>query len=201
MTRGDKRKKILCVAARMFSQRRFHEVTLDEIAAAAHVGKGTIYLYFKNKDDLLFQMVTDMLSEMERRLTLVAESDKPVRDKLCAFIEEMGEVFRQHHVTLHQFHNPEIERTKPRSGEFLRAHHDRITDLVRKILRQGRDQRLIAPSTDLEAATCIFVSIIHGHDMWFIHSGKDISIEILVELFLNGVKKNTNTLSFVATKI
>jgi AcrR family transcriptional regulator len=201
MARGDKREKILRVAEKMFSQRRFHEVTLDEIAATAHVGKGTIYLYFESKDDLLFQMVTDLLNDMERRLILVAESDKPVRKKLCAFIDEMSDFFRQHHVTLHQFHRPGLEPNKPRACEFLRAHHDRIVDLVRRILQQGCDQRLITPSVDLEAATCIFDSIIHGHNMWFIHAGKDISTETLVNLFLNGVRKNTSTLSFIATKI
>ena len=48
----DKRATILKAASDVFKGRRFDEVTLDEIAVRAGVGKGTLYLYFKNKEDL-----------------------------------------------------------------------------------------------------------------------------------------------------
>ncbi len=188
MIRGEKREKILRIAEKMFARRRFHEVTLDQIAMAAHVGKGTIYLYFQSKDDLLFQMVTSLLTELERRLNLVADSNAPVREKLCSFIDEMSSLFRKHHMSFRQFHGPELEQTNPGAGKFLRAHHCRLTELVRKILREGVRQGLIGTGVDLEVATCIFISVIHGHDMWFIETGKDISITAMVDLFLNGVK-------------
>jgi AcrR family transcriptional regulator len=47
-----KRREIMRVAARMFARRPFHEVRLDEIAAATRLGKGTLYVYFASKDDL-----------------------------------------------------------------------------------------------------------------------------------------------------
>jgi AcrR family transcriptional regulator len=187
MSQGEKKEKILHVAEKMFATRRFHEVTLDQIATAAHVGKGTIYLYFESKDDLLFQLVTGILNELEHRLNLVAASEKPLREKLYSFIDEMGTFFRSHHVALHQFHNPQLERTKPEAGKFMRAHHDRITDLARKIIREGFEEGLIAPRVDLEAATCMFISTVHGHDMWFIDTGKEIPVQVLIDLFMNGV--------------
>ena len=52
----DKRIAIMRAAERLFHNRRFHEVTLEEVAEAAQVGKGTIYRYFADKDDLFFQV-------------------------------------------------------------------------------------------------------------------------------------------------
>src|SRR6185369_1719727 len=49
----EKRKRILQAAIRTFGRRGFHEARIAEIAAAASVAEGTVYLYFKNKEDLL----------------------------------------------------------------------------------------------------------------------------------------------------
>ena len=56
-----KRRKITDTAARLFATRPFHKVRLDDVAAAAHVGKGTLYVYFKSKDDLYRSLVFDGL--------------------------------------------------------------------------------------------------------------------------------------------
>lgn len=70
MAKGDKRLKIMQAAERLFTSRRFHEITLDDVAQTARVGKGTIYRYFQDKDDLFFQTATsgfDELCELLRR--------------------------------------------------------------------------------------------------------------------------------------
>lgn len=51
---ADKENAILEAASRVFAQRAFHEVLIEEIAAEAGIGKGTIYRYFETKDDLYF---------------------------------------------------------------------------------------------------------------------------------------------------
>ncbi|RPI59812.1 MAG: TetR/AcrR family transcriptional regulator, partial [Planctomycetaceae bacterium] len=60
----DKRLQIMQAAEKLFTSRRFHEVTTDDIAKSAHVGKGTIYNYFKDKDDMFFQMATNGFDEL-----------------------------------------------------------------------------------------------------------------------------------------
>jgi AcrR family transcriptional regulator len=54
---ADKQEAILEAAARVFSEREFHEVLIDDVASAAGVGKGTIYRYFETKDDLYFATI------------------------------------------------------------------------------------------------------------------------------------------------
>jgi AcrR family transcriptional regulator len=53
----DKRDRILDAATELFAKFGFKKTSIDEIAAAANVGKGTIYLMAKNKEDLFYQVV------------------------------------------------------------------------------------------------------------------------------------------------
>ena len=70
MQRPDERKRqlITATAARMFATQPFHKVRLDDIAAEAGVGKGTLYIYFENKDDLYFSLVYEGFAELVGRL-------------------------------------------------------------------------------------------------------------------------------------
>ena len=52
MAKDNKREQILNALEQLLPGRRFHEITLDEVSRAAQVGKGTIYLYFQDKDAL-----------------------------------------------------------------------------------------------------------------------------------------------------
>lgn len=52
---GDKYHRILEAAVKVFAEKGFHQSTISQIAREAGVADGTIYLYFKNKDDILVQ--------------------------------------------------------------------------------------------------------------------------------------------------
>lgn len=60
----DKKHAILDAAAKIFSINDFHEVLIDHVAAAAGVGKGTIYRYFQTKEDLYFGTVFHEMDEL-----------------------------------------------------------------------------------------------------------------------------------------
>jgi AcrR family transcriptional regulator len=55
----NKRRLIIQTAARLFSEQPFHKVRLDDVADAAGVGKGTVYIYFKNKEELYYSLVME----------------------------------------------------------------------------------------------------------------------------------------------
>src|SRR4051794_829291 len=70
MQRPDehKRQLIIDTAARLFATQPFHKVRLDDIAAAAKLGKGTLYIYFENKEDLYFTLIYEGFGQMVERL-------------------------------------------------------------------------------------------------------------------------------------
>src|SRR6266853_3156193 len=65
--RNDKRARILDAAVKVFAERGYFSSTVAEIARAAGVADGTIYLYFKSKDDLL-------LSVFDEKMLLLCEA-------------------------------------------------------------------------------------------------------------------------------
>jgi len=75
MQRPDdaKRASIMTAAVRLFSRKPFHEVLLDDVAAAAKVGKGTVYIYFKSKEDLYDTLVLEAFSKIVDRLRELAD--------------------------------------------------------------------------------------------------------------------------------
>jgi AcrR family transcriptional regulator len=68
----QKRLRIIAAAAELFAAQPFHKVLLSDVAETAGVGKGTLYIYFKNKDDLylsvLYSGFDELVAELQRRL-------------------------------------------------------------------------------------------------------------------------------------
>src|SRR5580692_4467959 len=75
---GDKRERILDAAVRVFARKGFYLTRVSEVAKAAGVADGTIYLYFKSKDDLLVSLfehrVERLLTYMDTELPRVASA-------------------------------------------------------------------------------------------------------------------------------
>ena len=86
-TGGDKRERILAAAERIFARRGFFHARVAEIAREAGVADGTIYLYFKSKDELLISLFE---SRMERVVVALAaaieRAGTGARDRLIAFL-------------------------------------------------------------------------------------------------------------------
>jgi AcrR family transcriptional regulator len=62
--KAQRRDDILRAAREVFFQRGFHTVTVDDIAAAAEVGKGTVYLYFDTKETILAHLLLEGLNRL-----------------------------------------------------------------------------------------------------------------------------------------
>jgi TetR/AcrR family fatty acid metabolism transcriptional regulator len=60
----DKRERILRAAVKVFARKGFYAARVSEIAKAAGVADGTIYLYFENKDDVLVKLFDDRLTRL-----------------------------------------------------------------------------------------------------------------------------------------
>jgi TetR/AcrR family fatty acid metabolism transcriptional regulator len=77
----DKRQRILQAAVKVFAKKGYHGAKVSEIARRADVADGTIYLYFRNKEDILVSLFDEvMLEHLEKaREDLTAVSGAPAR--------------------------------------------------------------------------------------------------------------------------
>src|SRR6185369_6908217 len=83
----EKRKRILQAAIQTFGRRGFHEARIAEIASAAGVAEGTVYLYFKNKEDLLGVVFEEKMEEFLSTGRAIRDSSAPLRDRLCGVLD------------------------------------------------------------------------------------------------------------------
>src|SRR5580658_6683014 len=61
---GDKRERILRAAVKVFAKNGFYDTRVSAVAKAAGVADGTIYLYFKSKDELLLSLFEDRVETL-----------------------------------------------------------------------------------------------------------------------------------------
>src|SRR3954452_8305187 len=87
--RGERREAIVAAALDEFSARGFAATRLDDVARRAGVAKGTIYLYFRDKESLFQELVRAMVSPLVGAITTAPLHDVPIR----AVIEMIIEVF------------------------------------------------------------------------------------------------------------
>ena len=85
--RGDKRKRILDAAVRVFARQGFYATRVSEVAKAAGVADGTIYLYFDSKDALLVSLFEDRVERLLAFLDAELPRAQTASEKLRRVIE------------------------------------------------------------------------------------------------------------------
>jgi TetR/AcrR family fatty acid metabolism transcriptional regulator len=83
----DKRDRILKAGIKVFAKNGFYSTRVSEIARAAGVADGTIYLYFKNKEDVLITIFEEGITRLLTILREVAESDEPFESRITHIVE------------------------------------------------------------------------------------------------------------------
>src|SRR5258708_22022992 len=77
--RAERRQAILAAALQEFSARGFAAARLDDVAVAAGIAKGTIYLYFQDKETLFQELIRSQMSPVVGTLELALGLDLPAR--------------------------------------------------------------------------------------------------------------------------
>ncbi len=187
MARGNKRGVILQALEKILKGRRFDEITMDEVAATGGVGKGTIYRYFDNKEDLFCQMVFEFLKEEIDAISVVAAASAHPRDKLVKVGESMS-----HHIILHgkyirQMHAQTFTGSKLDPNEIMHDHHKRLDRILTQILTDAQSAGIVRKDFDIDATICVYKGMVMSRSMRLITGDGDIAIKRLVDLLMAGL--------------
>ena len=80
-----KDQRILLAAEEVFSRRGYVQATLDEIIALADTGKGTVYKYFGNKDNLFYTLVASKIKPFLLQVKAPAKKSEAICWRCCRF--------------------------------------------------------------------------------------------------------------------
>jgi TetR/AcrR family fatty acid metabolism transcriptional regulator len=141
MARNNKKTLIINAAIKVFAQKGFYTANVADVAKEAGVADGTIYLYFKSKDDLLISLFETKMEEILERFNSLINSPKNAKEKLRDFIYLYFQLITEDQ-NLAEIFQVELRQ----SGKFLKDYHNQkfidFLNLIGNIIHQGQNDGL-----------------------------------------------------------
>ena len=97
------RQDMLAAALELFSEKGYHNVSMHEIAQKAEFAIGTLYKFFKNKEDLYKALMVEQADKFQEALTKAIEEPDDEVEKLRNYVRTKGELFQRQ-----RFHDPSL---------------------------------------------------------------------------------------------
>jgi AcrR family transcriptional regulator len=195
-----RRQQIMVAAKRVFSERGFTRATMEDIAQEAELSPGTLYLYFKNKEELYASLSLRILQYLLLRIEHVnAIKDGGPDEKLTALSEAMYDVYEfDPLIIINMFHLQSSETLKNLSPELLAEIQDlssKSMGSIAQIFKDGVAQGIFIDRHPVALADT-FWSVFSGVILWLtskklINESKDFLKETLAvafEVFHRGLK-------------
>jgi AcrR family transcriptional regulator len=196
-----RRQQIIVAAKRVFSEKGFNKATMEDIAKEAELSPGTLYLYFKNKEELYASLSLRILQYLHIRVTHVNKERSLSPDqKLSALMEAMYDVYDfDPLIIINMFHLQSSETLKNLSESLLEEIKElsqKSIGAIAKIFEEGMEKGIYIDRHPVALAD-IFWSMFSGVVLWeaskkIISSDKDYlksTLATAFELFERGIRK------------
>lgn len=190
----SKRQLILDAARVIFSQKGYHRATVDDIIALADTGKGTVYNYFINKEQLFYTLIKETYVPFENGLDAICHSNCEPLDKIkemivlfLAFYLENAELWRvmMHEVRGFGYNDPQ-SMTKEQRDKY-HAHFDHTIGAMSSVIREGKEKGVIKTDNEEQAAHWLFSMIVISVFHNFVKGDIEESTKMIADTFLYGV--------------
>ena len=199
--RERRRQQIIVAAKRVFSEKGYSKSTMEDIAREAELSPGTLYLYFKNKDELYASLSLRILQYLNIRLEDVKkEKDTEPEQKITAIKEALFDVYQfDPMILINMFHLQSSETLKNLSSPLL----ENITELSRnsltilaEIFKDNTGQDILANHHPTAIADIVW-SLFTGVVLWeeskrMIDNEKDFlkqTLDVAFEIFSRGITR------------
>ena len=161
-----RREEIIDAAQRIFFQKGLIATTMDEIAEAAELSKGTLYLYYKSKEDLYLAVMMRGMEMLSGMFETVVSSGEPTLRVIAKLGEAFYEFFRKHrnyYRMMHFFENPQFHKqVSPEMLQSCSTGNQKVWKLVIDVITRGIDEGVIQKGIDPKHAAVILWSNNNG---------------------------------------
>ena len=178
--KGDLRKnEILDISKIFFSQKGYYETYVEEIIVAAHIGKGTFYRYFKNKDDLFISLLIRFLEDWEKAVFIDPAhiSSDSLRELFLTVIRRSFEFFQYNEELCNIY-----LRVGPGLGKNFEPYVERFENqmlrYITQYLNEGIKRGQVRKDLNLELASNMIAGAFLRVDYFYFVLKKDRSVNI-----------------------
>ncbi len=196
-----RRQQIIVAAKRVFSKKGLSKTTMEDIAKESELSPGTLYLYFKNKEELYASLSLRILQFLSIRVAqVIQDHGEDPSEKLDRLIEAMYEVYEfDPMVIINMFHLQSSETLKHLSPELLteiKTLSKKALAHIASIFEEGIEKGVFIDRHPTALAD-IFWSLFSGVILWeasknSINQDKDYlksTLALAFDLFCRGIKK------------
>jgi AcrR family transcriptional regulator len=140
----QRKEEILNAAQKVFFEKGLQAATMDEVAEMAELSKGTLYLYYKSKEDIYLAVMVRGMRVVYEMFEPIVFSHEPTVVKLAKMTEAYYEFFQKHRQYFRMFYfyqNPQFH--KQVSDEMMQCcteENQRVWNLVVRVIQQGIDE-------------------------------------------------------------
>jgi len=141
------REDILTAAVRLFSQKGFHTVSMQDIAKEAEFGVGTLYNFFDSKEQLFLELMRAGIDKVRQALVPILDSDLRQDRKLSEFIQAHADMIESNLEIVRLFISQYGTRSsvklmlKDVSGDLASV----VTEKLEAVIRAGIEDRVFRP--------------------------------------------------------
>jgi len=148
---GEKRDRILRAAVKIFSRKGFFNSKVSEIARAAEVADGTIYLYFRNKEDLLISLFEEKMGEVVADVRRRIADGGNSLEKLKIFIENHMDLLERE-AGLVEVLQVELRQSTKFLKDYTPVKFFEYLEIISDILEEGRREGVLRPDLNISIA-------------------------------------------------
>ena len=192
----NKRQQILDAAYVVFSRKGYHRATVDEIIALADTGKGTVYNYFVNKEQLFYTLIQEKSAPFEVDLQRLVKADMEPLQKVEAvvrlflgFYQENGDLWR---VMTHEVRGFDLEGYSNFTAEERVKYHAWFHQsilMIEQVLQEGLDKGAFRICDMHRGAYGLYSAIVSIVFAGLVDSIEE-SAKTIADVFLHGVAKH-----------
>jgi len=189
------RSKIIAAAIELFSRKGIENATVEQIAEAADIGKGTVYNYFETKEDIVVAFMADLERRVQARLHRLAALTGPLDSILAEFIRLQLQRKKRYHKFVRVFLGQMFLHTDsfmPYMAEMQKA----IDPPMEKLFRALQQRGLLRQDVNLSELILIFKTMQLGLTaLWAVDGppfrGTEYILTQEIKLFCEGLKETT----------
>lgn len=178
---ASRERDIVATAARLFKEKGYRATTLEDIAAAVGMLKGSLYYYIRSKEELLYLVVRDPIRQVYSELESIVAADLPFTEKIARAIANHMTVFHLHYphiaVYLHDYRHL-MDKLEQNVIETPKQ-YQRLWDAL---LRQGIAAGEIGGDVDVTMAGYALLGMCNWAYRWYNPCGR-LSPQEIAEVF------------------
>lgn len=175
---------------KLFTGGRFHEVTLDEVAREAGVGKGTLYRYFQDKEDLFFETAHSGFDSLCELLKSKVPDGADFPEQLLEACLQIGSFFQQRRHLLEMMQSEEGRASLATRKLRLRWMEKRkmLVEAISGIIRKGIQEKRVRSDIEPEVQASFLLGLLRTRARDLQEADERMRrYEVVIDIFCNGV--------------